>query len=86
LWIGRVVPPCSKTRSCELRSFSHRWEPAIDLDLLYHMLLHQLWRFRYIVVASGSSGSGMDRSIMVDTAMFGPGLRKYCAPSLLSAS
>jgi hypothetical protein len=46
----------------------------------------RLRRFRYITLASGSSGSGMDQSIMVAATMFCLGLRKYCAPSLLSAN
>lgn len=37
----------------------------------------RLWRFWYVVLASGSSGSGMDRNIMTDAGVFCLGLRKY---------
>lgn len=46
----------------------------------------RLWRFRYIVFASGLLDSGMEQSIMAAAAMFCVGLRKYCALLLLSAS
>jgi hypothetical protein len=46
----------------------------------------KLQRFRYIVFASGSSGSGIDQSITTAATMFYLGLRKYYAPSLLSVS
>jgi hypothetical protein len=46
----------------------------------------RLRRFRYIVFASGSPGSGMEWSIMAVAAMFCVGLRKYCAMSLLLVS
>ena len=42
----------------------------------------RLRRFWYIVLASGSTGSRMDQSIMAVVDMFYPGLRKYWAPSL----
>lgn len=42
----------------------------------------RLWRFWYIILASESSGSRMDRSIMAVGAMFCFGLRQYWAPSL----
>lgn len=46
----------------------------------------KLQRFQYITFASGSSGLGIDRSIMAVVAKFYLGLMKYFAPSLLSAT
>jgi hypothetical protein len=46
----------------------------------------KLRRFQYITFASGSSGLGIDRSIMAVVAKFYLGLMKYFAPSLLSAT
>lgn len=46
----------------------------------------KLRRFQYIALSSGSSCLGMDQSIMAVVAMFCPGLKKYCAPSLLSGT
>jgi hypothetical protein len=46
----------------------------------------KLWRFRYIVFASGMPDSRMDRWIMAVAAMFCAGLRKYYVMLLLLAS